>query len=141
MREISQEFRYRSEIRLITTKDLERNDPYVEVRTGGCDELTHIDREVAVSYGAILRAWNKEDGPARFIQSSYGFEIMEEYNPKRYPEHLQVKKKYKDKLDGKTYVEEVIEWHVCKVCSSSAVPAVQYAYLITSENRRSQFAG
>jgi hypothetical protein len=53
---------------------------------------------------------------------------MEEYNPKKYPEHLQVKKKYKDKLDGKTYIEEVIEWHVCRVCSLNAVPAVQYVY-------------
>jgi hypothetical protein len=80
-------------------------------------ELTHRHREVAVSYGSVLRAWNKEDGPARITQSSYGFEIMEEYNPTKYPEHREAKKKFYDKLDGKTYVLRVIEWHVCKVSS------------------------
>ena len=28
--------------------------------------------EIAVSAGAIIRASNKEDGPARYLQSSYG---------------------------------------------------------------------
>jgi hypothetical protein len=44
---------------------------------------------------------------------------MEEYNPKKHPEHLEAKRKFNDKLDGKIYVQEVIEWHVCKVSSSN----------------------
>ncbi|KAE9363645.1 hypothetical protein N431DRAFT_422567 [Stipitochalara longipes BDJ] len=97
LKEIGRSFGYRGDIRLITTKDLERNDP-----------------EVAVSYGAVLRAWSKEDGPLRITQSSYGFEIMEEFNPIKHPEHRVAKKIFNDKLDGKVYVEHVIEWHVCK---------------------------
>ena len=74
-----------------------------------------------MSYGAVLRAWNKEDGPLRITQSSYGFEIMEEYNPEKHPEHLEAKKKRKfnDKLDGIKYLNEVIEWHVRKVSTST----------------------
>ena len=42
---------------------------------------------------------------------------MEEYNPDKHPEHLEAKnmRKFYDKLDGKQYLKEVIEWHVCKV--------------------------
>jgi hypothetical protein len=82
-------------------------------------ELIHLYREVAVSHGAILRAWNKEDGPARLTNSSYGFQIMEEYNPDKIKEHLEVKKPFFDKLDGMKYVRDIIEWHVFKVKAST----------------------
>jgi hypothetical protein len=82
-------------------------------------ELTHLHREVAVSHGAVLRAWNKEAGPARITKSSYGFQIMEEYNPDKIKEHLEVKKPFFDKLDGRKYVRDTIEWHVFKVNASS----------------------
>ncbi|PMD47527.1 hypothetical protein L207DRAFT_506529 [Hyaloscypha variabilis F] len=99
LKEIGRSFGYRGDIRLITTKDLERSDP-----------------EVAVSYGAVLRAWSKEDGPLRITQSSYGFEIMEEFRPEVHKEHREAmrKKKFNDKLDGRVYLDGVIEWHVHK---------------------------
>jgi hypothetical protein len=40
---------------------------------------------------------------------------MEEYNPKTIKEHLEVKKPFYDKLDGRRYVRDTIEWHVIKV--------------------------
>ncbi len=57
----------------------------------------------------------------------YGFEIMEEYNPEKYPEHLEAKRKFNDKLDGRIYVRNVIEWHVCKV--SSSITCLLFKYL------------
>ncbi len=73
-----------------------------------------------MSYGAVLRAWSKEDGPLRITQSSYGFEIMEEFRPEVHKEHREAmrKKKFNDKLDGRVYLEGVIEWHVHKVSAS-----------------------
>jgi hypothetical protein len=51
---------------------------------------------------------------------------MEEYNPQKHPEHLEAaKRKFNDKLDGKVYVQKVIEWHVHKVSSSNDFLAVQ----------------
>jgi hypothetical protein len=43
---------------------------------------------------------------------------MEEYNPDKIKEHLEVKKPFFDKLDGRKYVRDTIEWHVFKVKTS-----------------------
>ena len=82
--------------------------------------LTSSCREIAVSYGAILRAWKKEDGPERITKSNYGFEIAEGYDPESYKEHIGVRP-FNDKLDGEKYILGVIEWIVFKVRSSSTV--------------------
>lgn len=46
---------------------------------------------------------------------------MEEYNTEHYKEHKEVKRPYTDKLDGRKYVLDVIEWHIFKVSATSAV--------------------
>ncbi len=121
LKEFSREFNYKGGMSLITTKDLSRKDPYVFVPVQiRVERINNLDREVAVSHGAILRAWNKEDGPTRITKSSYGFQIMEEYSPETIKEHLEVKKPFYDKLDGRYYVRDTIEWHVFKVKASTA---------------------
>ncbi|OCL14979.1 hypothetical protein AOQ84DRAFT_307992 [Glonium stellatum] len=67
----------------------------------------------AVASGAILRALNKEDGPARFIRSSYGFLRTEPYEPEVTPAHVGVKPSY-DHLDGNQYIRDTIDWVVKK---------------------------
>lgn len=62
--------------------------------------------------GAVLRALRKEDGPARVLQASYGFIRTEVYNTE--VEHLgQVP--ITDKIDGKQYIDNAIEWVIKKV--------------------------
>ena len=62
--------------------------------------------------GAVLRALRKEDGPARVLQSSYGFIRTEIYNTQA--QHAgQVP--IKDKVDGKQYIDNTIEWVIKKV--------------------------
>jgi hypothetical protein len=68
-----------------------------------------FDRETAVAHGGILRAFNKEHGPARKINSSYGFLRSEPYG--EWPEHKNVKV-FIDKLDGEEYVDNTIDWLV-----------------------------
>ncbi len=62
----------------------------------------------------MLRALNKEYGPDRITQSSYGFEITEEYSKETIPAHANVKPT-KDPLDGISYVDNVIDWVIIKV--------------------------
>jgi hypothetical protein len=73
--------------------------------------------ESAVAYGAVLRAWNKEDGPDRKIQSSYGFEITSPYDDE-YPPHIGAKTVF-EKLDGIYYVPNIIEWRIRKARMNS----------------------
>jgi hypothetical protein len=63
--------------------------------------------------GAILRAFDKEDGLERVSLSSYGFRLQDEYNPEAIPEHRKVKPKV-DSNDGVQYVD-VIDWVIKKV--------------------------
>jgi hypothetical protein len=63
--------------------------------------------------GAILRAFDKEDGLERVSLSSYGFRLQDEFNPEAIPEHRKVKPKV-DNNDGVQYVD-VIDWVIKKV--------------------------
>ncbi|KAL2137237.1 hypothetical protein VTI74DRAFT_6448 [Chaetomium olivicolor] len=61
----------------------------------------------AVARGAVLRAFNKEQGPRRYAKSSYGIlrtEIWDEF-----PEHREAKKSY-DRHDGLPYAVDTIDW-------------------------------
>lgn len=75
-----------------------------------------MSRTTAVARGAILRAMRKDDGPARIIQSSYGFLRHEELNEDACLAHKGVKGQI-DKEDGRTYVRKTIDWLIVKVCS------------------------
>jgi len=66
-----------------------------------------------VAYGAILRAWVKEEGPNRICQSNYGFEVSEEHNPTIYQEHA-VARPNIDPTDGRAYVNGTIDWRILK---------------------------
>lgn len=67
-----------------------------------------------MAQGAVLRALNKEDGPDRTTQSSYGFEITEPYSKDTIKAHANIRPIY-DNLDGISYVDNVIEWVIVKV--------------------------
>jgi hypothetical protein len=64
--------------------------------------------------GAVLRALEKEDGPARITQSSYGFLRTEPHDPENCQAHKEVRPTI-DKLDGGKYVRNTIDWLVKKV--------------------------
>lgn len=49
---------------------------------------------------------------------------MEEYNPEKIKEHREVKKPFYDKLDGRYYVKDTIEWHVIKVKAPTTITFV-----------------
>ncbi|MCJ1246533.1 hypothetical protein MMC30_003741 [Trapelia coarctata] len=70
--------------------------------------------ETAVASGAILRALNKENGPARVMLSSYGFLRTEPYEPEVVPAHREIKRPWHDPLDGRKYVKNTIDWLVKK---------------------------
>jgi hypothetical protein len=76
--------------------------------------LTIYPRGTAVAHGAVLRALRKEDGPARIVQSSYGFLRTEPHEPKVWEAHKGVRPWY-DKVDGLTYVKNTIDWLIKKV--------------------------
>ena len=67
--------------------------------------------ETAVAHGAVLRALDKDDGPARITNSSYGFLRSEPFG--EWPEHTGVRA-HTDKLDGFRYVDNTIDWLVKK---------------------------
>lgn len=71
-------------------------------------------RGTAVARGAIIRAIRKEEGPARIIQSSYGFQRRELYDEK-IPAHRESKQR-KDKFDEQIYINKTIMWSLVKVC-------------------------
>jgi hypothetical protein len=70
-------------------------------------------RGTAVARGAIIRAIRKEEGPARIIQSSYGFQRRELYNEKILAH--QEGKQRKDKYDKQIYINKTIMWSLVKV--------------------------
>ncbi|KAF9887626.1 hypothetical protein FE257_009719 [Aspergillus nanangensis] len=66
----------------------------------------------AVASGAILRALQKDEGPAKTIFSSYGLLRTEPYD-KTNPAHIQqIKFKRYDKHDGDPYIKDTISWFV-----------------------------
>jgi hypothetical protein len=77
-----------------------------------------VFRCTAVARGAILRAVRKEEGPARILQSSYGFQRRELYN-EEIPAHREGKQR-KDKFDEQIYINKTIMWSLVKVCSESS---------------------
>lgn len=68
----------------------------------------------AVAHGAVLRALRKEDGPARIVQSSYGFLRTEPHEPEVLEAHQSIRPWY-DKVDGLPYVKDTIDWLIKKV--------------------------
>ena len=71
-----------------------------------------MNSSTAVACGAVLRALRKEDGPARTLQSSYGFIRTEEYGTKE--AHMSQEPTI-DKIDGRKYIDNTIEWFISKV--------------------------
>jgi hypothetical protein len=67
-----------------------------------------------VAYGAVLRALDKENGPERIIQASYGFQRAEPYDPISCVAHAETKPT-RDKCDGELYVKDTIDWLIRKV--------------------------
>jgi hypothetical protein len=56
----------------------------------------------------------KEDGPARIVQSSYGFLRIEPHEPEVWEAHRNIHPWY-DKVDGLYYVKDTIDWLIKKV--------------------------
>jgi hypothetical protein len=75
--------------------------------------LTTTDSETAVASGAVLRALQKENGPTRIIQSSYGFLRTEPREPHVFPEYENVCP-WLDRLDGNYYVKNTLDWLIKK---------------------------
>jgi hypothetical protein len=73
------------------------------------------NRSTAVACGAVIRALRKEDGPARILQSSYGFLRTEPFGTQA--AHTSQKPK-PDKIDGLDYIDNTIEWVVNKVATA-----------------------
>ncbi|KAH7083967.1 hypothetical protein FB567DRAFT_581428 [Paraphoma chrysanthemicola] len=62
-----------------------------------------------VARGAVLRALNKKDGPARITQCSYGFLSSMPYEPEEFDAHKGTKCRI-NAADGERYVDGVIKW-------------------------------
>jgi hypothetical protein len=85
-----------------------------------------------VAKGAILRACDKENGPARRPRLSYGvlrhLEYQnEEWLAKKHPALAAALKEGKKKynhLDGKYWIEDTIEWIIKAVCQPSISPDI-----------------
>ncbi|KAI9933210.1 hypothetical protein ASPWEDRAFT_42965 [Aspergillus wentii DTO 134E9] len=75
-----------------------------------CQEMP----ETAVAFGGVLRALNREDGPTRVIQSSYGFQRTEPWAPEMIDAHKHSKPLKVDPNDGDLYVKNTIFWIVKK---------------------------
>jgi hypothetical protein len=73
------------------------------------------NRSTAVACGAVIRALRKEDGPARILQSSYGFLRTEPYGTQE--AHASQTPK-PDKIDGLDYIDNTIEWMINKVATA-----------------------
>jgi hypothetical protein len=80
-----------------------------------------------VAKGAILRACDKENGPARMPRLSYGFLRHLEYQnekwlAKKFPAIAAAMKhgeRTLDKIDGKYWVNDTIQWIIKSVCKLS----------------------
>ncbi|KAI1364017.1 hypothetical protein F5Y08DRAFT_353863 [Xylaria arbuscula] len=64
------------------------------------------NKVAAVASGAVLRALNKDHGPKRQLQSSYGFRRDEPYSKEDFGENV---KRYRDPADNRMYVK-TINW-------------------------------
>jgi hypothetical protein len=67
-----------------------------------------------VARGAVLRALNKEKGPRRVIECSYGFLYAEVYQPEEHLAHRHTKCRI-DRVDGEKYIDKTISWKILKV--------------------------
>ncbi|KAG2019349.1 hypothetical protein GB937_005263 [Aspergillus fischeri] len=67
-------------------------------------------RDTAVASGAVLRALNRELGPVRIIQSSYGYLRTEPWDPDAIEAHRSSRPKQADPNDGDLYVKNTICW-------------------------------
>ncbi|KAJ5054792.1 uncharacterized protein L3040_001056 [Drepanopeziza brunnea f. sp. 'multigermtubi'] len=92
LEDFQKEFNLPYEIRLVTTNDQES--------------------VTAVASGAVLRALNKQQGPTREANSSFGFLRIEPYNPKYLVGHRRAKAE-RDEVDGEDYVT-VIDYFIVK---------------------------
>ncbi|RHZ51804.1 Hsp70 family protein [Aspergillus thermomutatus] len=70
--------------------------------------------ETAVACGAVLRALNRELGPVRIIQSSYGYLRTEPWDPDAIEAHRSSRPKQADPNDGDLYVKNTIHWFLKK---------------------------
>jgi hypothetical protein len=80
------------------------------------------DMSTVVSHGAVFRALNKEDGPQRKIMASLGVLQYEIYNP-NIKANLLSSDNRREGMDGKSYVRDVIEWLIRRVCYLLSGPA------------------
>jgi hypothetical protein len=100
---------------------------WVELRFASSPSLSLTDlsnRSTAVACGAVIRALRKEDGPARILQSSYGFLRTEPYGTQE--AHASQKPK-PDKIDGLDYIDNTIEWMIHKVATAFLYRIMQRA--------------
>lgn len=72
----------------------------------------------AVASGAVLRAFNKEQGPQRQARSSYGIMRTEHFG--EYDEHDGLKPSY-DPYDGLPYIKKTVDWVLKLVISTPAL--------------------
>jgi hypothetical protein len=104
--------------------------------------MSPSNRSTAVARGAVLRALRKEDGPARILESSYGFVRTELYGTQ---EAHSTQTPKRDKIDGFDYIDDTIEWIINKVetpfflshraiRTSFATNSVQKGDTLVSEN-------
>ncbi len=91
------------------------------------------DSVTAVASGAVLRALNKKNGPARHAECSYGFlgwePLQELHHPDGDPGHSYNRNMAVfDPDDGETYIQ-VINYFMIKVCTSpSTAPLHETVY-------------
>ena len=62
-----------------------------------------------------MRVFNKELGPRRIVQSSYGILRTEPFEPEVWEAHRGTRCVI-DKADGERYVDGTIDWLIEKVC-------------------------
>ena len=68
----------------------------------------------SVARGAVLRALNKQDGPQRYLQTSFGFLRTELHDPVHVAAHQGIKPT-SDRVDGFDSIEDTIYWVLQKV--------------------------
>jgi hypothetical protein len=77
----------------------------ISAHIGARQSILKLDSVTAVSTGAVLAALNKDKGPSRIAQSSFGFLRAEIYNP-RFSGHRDGKVERCD-IDGEDYVDTI----------------------------------
>ncbi|GFF41245.1 predicted protein [Aspergillus udagawae] len=83
-------------------------------------------RDTAVASGAVLRALNRELGPVRIIQSSYGYLRTEPWEPDAIEAHRSSRPKQADPNDGDLYVKNTICWVLKK--GDEVPPFAEYRF-------------